>query len=283
MSEPLPAAILATLAQGIPIIGAYPSGAAIASGDDFAPAFTTEPETVLSLWNGEGDAAGRAKGQHIRLFRFQPARAGLVVFDLDRGHDGGGDGIASFYARLEREGAALPSWLATLEHFPAWTRSPRGGAHLFFKSRTKYRAGIPAPDVEILAGAKLATVPGSHKPAGEYLFHGDLAAAPQLPAFLARWLEPVDKPRPAPAIRYGEPAKGAGIARLETIMGWVQDEGAAGRNELAFKFALRAARSRYGYTAGDVRAFMEAHPATQDLPARELDTAIQSAFRRQNT
>jgi hypothetical protein len=41
MSEPLPAAILATLAQGIPIIGAYPSGAAIAKGEAFEAAFTT--------------------------------------------------------------------------------------------------------------------------------------------------------------------------------------------------------------------------------------------------
>jgi len=38
MSEPLPAAIRAVLSQGIPIIGAYPSGAAIASRDDFASA-----------------------------------------------------------------------------------------------------------------------------------------------------------------------------------------------------------------------------------------------------
>ena len=274
-------ALQAVIKAGIAVVGCYPSGAAIASGEDYQQAFTTDPAEIQRLWNGEGDSAGRAKGQPIRLFRFIPQQAGIVVFDLDRGHADGADGIRGFYEYLKAQGKPLPSYLQSIEQHPARMDTPSGGLHLYFRTHKKGDTVSPfrnpgTPGIDLLAGTKPATAPGSSKPAGEYIFHGDLHQIPPLPVILERWITPPPKKR---RIHFttGKPETAPDPAKL---MEWaIRDSGKGGRNNLCFEYALRAAR--YNYTMQDTIAHLQQSPDAGSLPEQEIITAVESAYKTQ--
>ena len=280
--------ILYLAGRGIRLIGAYDSGAFIGKGDDFAAAFTSDATKLAALWNGAGDRAGRAKGTPIRLFRFVPADAGLFCLDLDRGHDDGGDGLASFLELFKREGQLLPAYFADLENgsFPAWTRTPSGGLHLYFKYRgaRRYPHQYLAPDVEAFHTGNALTAPGSAKASGAYVFTGDLDAAPILPPIIERRLTPAPSSSAAAAPR---PVftfvldRRPGPPPLELIAQWARDDGRHGgsRNRLCFEIARRAARDGYDYSAAAVKDFIRGLPDVAGLPEREIDTAVNSAFK----
>jgi hypothetical protein len=59
----VPEALREVLSLGGRVIGVYPSGASLASGEEFSAAFTDDPATVEALWNGFGDSQGRGKGE----------------------------------------------------------------------------------------------------------------------------------------------------------------------------------------------------------------------------
>jgi hypothetical protein len=280
-------AILYLAGRGIRLIGCYESGASIGKGEDYAAAFTTDAETVAALWNGTGDTAGRARGTPIRRFRFVPADAGLLCLDLDRGHEDGGDGLAAFLDLFKREGQLLPAYFADLENgsFPAWTRTPSGGLHLYFKYRgaRRYPHQYLAPDVEAFHTGNALTAPGSAKASGPYVFTGDLDAAPILPPIIERRLTPVPSSSaaaaaPRPVFTFD---RRPGPPPLDLIAQWARDDGRHGgsRNRLCFEIARRAARDGYDYSAAAVSAFLRGLPDVAGLPEREIDTAVASAFK----
>ncbi len=282
----LPAALKAFLERGIPLIGAYPSKAAIASGGEYRRAFTSSPETIRALWEGRGDPEGRAKGTPIRLFRYIPGEAGFLCIDLDRGHEDGEDGPANFHVIFRREGIVLPAVLKALDAFPCYVRTPGGGIHLYFRYRgpRRYPHQYLAPAVEVFHHGSAMTAPGSEKDGRPYFLVGDLDAAPALPPIIERRLKlPADErpgQAPKPRFTYDRPDWERQPPPLDLVAEWaVRDGHYEGRNRLCFEVARRARRPDYAYTPDDVIAFLQRFPAVDGLLAREIETAVHSAFK----
>ena len=280
-------AIRQILLAGANVIGAYPSGAYIASGDDFRAAFTADTETVKALMSGNGDKQGRAKGQRIDRFRFCPAPAGLLCLDIDRGHENETDGLKEFYAMFEKDGtprAALPSMFRDIEAgtFPVYTTTPRGGYHLFFRySGPEVKKGLLAPNVEIVHANAYLTAPGSVKDGKPYTLHGDIANAPDIPPIIDRRLpktKPAEPQQQRKAVfNFGQEREG-GTPELDQIAAWAeQDKTYTGKNELCHEIALRAARDNYNHNAEDVIAFLKTYPRTAGHS--QIRDAVLSAFR----
>lgn len=273
--------LLYWIAQGIRVIGAYPTGAAIASGEDYPAAFTTDPEDIKGLREGLGDSKGRAKGTPINRFRFIPGDAELICFDLDRGHADGGDGIKSFYALFKREGLLLPDYLADIERFPCHTRTPSGGVHLHFKytGTIQYKHQYFTRDVEVFHFGNTLTAPGSRKESGDYRLYGTLDAAPILPPIIERRLTNNEN-TPAniiPRFTYDRPER-KGPPSLDMIADWaIRDGNYNGKNRLCFEIARRAARTDYEYTAAEVESYLQTLPQTAGH--KQIRDAVQSAFK----
>jgi hypothetical protein len=162
--------------HGIPLIGAYPSGAAIGKGKGYAAAFTTDVGEIAALMAGR---EGRAKGSAIARFYFIPADAGLLCLDIDR-KPGKADGLQELYKLFPRD--TLPRALQDIDRFfPCYVSTPSGGYHLYFKYKgPPVKKTDLAPEVEIKHGKPGLTAPGSRKENGAYILHGELAAAPPL-------------------------------------------------------------------------------------------------------
>jgi hypothetical protein len=158
-----------------------------------------DPETV-GAWiqaNPEDFAQGR------RQLRTLPSLGGFLVLDLDRGHAGQEDGIENLPELFKAKGLPLPAVLRDLDRVPAFTRSPSGGLHLWFKCRDF--AGLPsgaiAPGIEIHGDRALITIPPSTKAGkGPYRFYGSLDDAPELEALggLLRLLKYAKAKEPRP-------------------------------------------------------------------------------------
>jgi hypothetical protein len=279
-------AIKEILLAGANVIGAFPSGAFIAKGEDFPSAFTADAETIAALMAGKGDKQGRAKGQRIDRFRFCPAPAGLLCLDIDRGHENEKDGLKEFYAMFENAGtprAALPGMLRGIETgtFPVYTATPRGGFHLFFRySGSEVKKGLLAPNVEIFHANAYLTAPGSVKDGRPYVLHGSLADAPEIPPIIARRLpkaKPAEQPQRKAVFNFGH-ERASGTPGLEQIAAWAeQDKAYSGKNELCHEIALRAARDAYNYSADEVIAFLKTYPSTSGHA--QINDAVRSAFR----
>jgi len=272
------------LALGARLIGVYPNGAYIASGEDFSGAFTDDPETVRALRAGHGDRQGRARGQKISCFRFCPARTGMLCLDIDRGHGNRKDGVEEFYALWEEAGRSrccLPTFLQDIgqDSFPVYTTTPRGGYHLFFRYHgPAVKKGLLAPNVEVFHTSAFLTAPGSVRDGRPYVLHGNFADAPELPPLLRRRLLPSrEKPLPKAFFRLDN-ARGKGIPSLEQLAVWAErDRSCSGRNELCFEIARRAAREDYPYAPEEVVAFLASWPPTAGH--RQIRSAVRSAFR----
>jgi hypothetical protein len=163
--------------RGIPIIGAYESGAMVAKQEP--ENFTTDVGEIADLMAGKGNRRGRAKGTPITRFYFIPADAELLCFDIDR-KPGKVDGLEELYKLFGRD--TLPSYLQDIElHNPCYVSTPSGGYHLYFKYHGEPVGKLDlAPGVEVKHGRPGLTVPGSRKANGEYILHGDINDAPDL-------------------------------------------------------------------------------------------------------
>lgn len=297
--DTLPALLDFITATGLPVIGCYPSGAAIGSGADYGdptagtygPAWTTNPETVRALWNGQGDAAGRGKGQEIRRFRCIPGAAGFVVLDIDRGHADGADGAQELAAFITREGILLPP---AAGFGVVHTRTPSGGKHYWHRyNGPRLKKQTLCPAVEVFHYHAL-TVPGSWKDGKPYTLYGQdgpaadvagtLRAATALPPVIARYLKDENDTLTA-APRHPVQTRETdyqGPPAWEKIAAWVDQDGdgGAGRNAYAFAFARRARRY---YTETETAAYLASCPAVAGLNSREIQTAVQSAYRKGRT
>lgn len=278
------------LEHGIKMIGCFPSGAAIASGDDYLKAFTSNPDDIAGLRAGKGDLQGRARGTSIQLFRFIPGEHGFFCLDFDRGHANGEDGIRNFYAWAKQEGKILPAILTDIDNgsFPCYSRTPSGGLHLYFryKGTKQFRheenlAGIRG--LEAFHYGNTIAAPGSVKPKGEYLFFGTLDAAPPLPGLIERRLKlsEADRPKetPKPSFSYNRPKQELPVFTLEQLAEYTRQDGSKGRNGFSYAIARKAARPEYPYTREAVIAFLRGLPDVAGLPEKEIRTAVFSAFK----
>jgi len=272
------------LAREIPLIGIWPdSGASIEPWSN-RENFTRDAEELSNLWEGRGNARGIAKGIPIRRFAFVPGESGFICLDLDRGHNGGADGVASLYEVFT--GRPIPRYFTDIDQgsFPAYTRTPGGGFHLYFRytGTRKYRHQSIAPGLEVVHFNHLLTAPGSKKETGRYIFFGSLDAAPLFPPVLEWRLSPTDEFRPKhpPKPVFSDTLK-RDRPDLDRIAQWTLDDGRyAGRNDLCYGIAFRAAREEYGYSREEVKAFLRSYGPVDGLPVREIESAVDSAFNR---
>ena len=277
--------LVAWIAEGIPVIGTYESGAAIATGEDYRKAFTKDLAEIAALREGRGDSAGRAKGVKIERFRFIPGDAGLLCIDIDMGHEDGGNGLASFYAFFAQRGLALPDYLQDIQagSFPCYTKTPSGGFHLHFKYKgtKRYPHQYLARGVEVFHFGNALTAPGSKKATGDYILVGSLAQAPTLPAIIENRLTPYQDEKPGvvkPHFTYERPDWQKTPPPLSMIAQWAYEDGNFdGRNRLCFEIARRAARPDYGYTATEVEDFLRSYPQTAGH--KQIKDAVKSAFK----
>jgi hypothetical protein len=248
-------------AHGIPLIGVYQSGAML--GKQEPENFTTDAGEIAALMAGKGDREGRAKGSPITRFYFIPADAGLLCLDIDR-KPGKPDGLQELYNLFPRD--TLPRALQDIDlFFPCYVSTPSGGYHLYFKYKgPPVKKTDLAPEVEIKHGKPGLTAPGSRKENGDYILHGDLAAAPPLYgiildriAALQKQLKAADKPAPWRA--GGNPGK-QWNPRPRITLDTLADEStaaAAGNHDRQVSFAGRACRCKFPYR--DALAYVQAN------------------------
>jgi hypothetical protein len=219
-------------------------------------------------------------GRRYKVF----IRGRFLCLDIDRNHKDGKDGIAELYAHLETIGEPrelLPACLKDIDRgsFPFFTETPSGGLHLWFKYAGPYVTGTLAPDVE-LKNLQVSAGWKEHngKPA-PYILHGDIEAAPVLPAFILAKITP---PKAASAPPYRPPwqeKKEYGRASWALIVTWTDQDGrgGAGRNNRAYSLALHA--KSHDWPQADTLAALQNEPSIEGLPFREIQTAVKSAYR----
>jgi hypothetical protein len=273
------------LDYGIKVIGAYESGAAIASGEDYARAYTNDIDEIKALIAGNGDRQGRAKGTPIMRFRFTPAAHSLLCLDIDN-HKAGVDGIADLYRLFESWGKLrtdLPLALRSLPtSFPCYVQSPNG-YHFYFKYHgRKPERKLLTPkysNIEIKHGPPGLTTPGSFKDGRPYVLHGNLDVAPELYGFLANKLSRSDeKPMKMFVPLNHEPRKW--ITSWEQIIEWTDKDGygEGGRNNWAYSVARHAVN--HGWSKFDTLEALRTEPRIEGLPDTEIINAVESAYKR---
>lgn len=259
---------LATIARmGAPLIGHRDNGTAIASGDAFADAFTSDIAELTALWDGLGDSKGRGRGEPIRRFMFEPARLGFIVLDLDRKN--GKDGVADLLACFARK--PLPVPLTDLDNgsHPCTVHTPSGGLHLYYRAPGKCYSKTnltPSGAVELFNTGSRITAPGSMKDGKSYTLQGSFDQAPPwtlaMDALAWRIKEERDRKEQARQLAARNRPPGGYEATLDQIMSWkLKDNPNESRHFLCLYFA-DTALSRYRYSRDDVIAYLERHPAT---------------------
>ncbi|MDR0390000.1 MAG: bifunctional DNA primase/polymerase [Spirochaetaceae bacterium] len=210
-------------------------------------------------------------------------RGSFLCLDLDRGHKDGGDGVANLYRQLESMGkphALLPAYLKDIDRgtFPFYTKTPSGGYHLFFKYPGPYITGTLAPDVEILT----LRVSAGWKDGKPYILHGNLDTAPHVPAFIIDAIKPpqarTPKYRP-----YTPEKKEWSRPSWALITEWTDRDrrAGAGRNNRAYSLALHAAS--HDWPQAETLAALQSDLSIDGLPQAEIQTAVNSAYKRKRT
>ena len=246
-----------------------------------------EASEVKSL--AELDAALAAGG---RLFSFLPSERGFVCIDVDCGHEGGGDGWASYRAFLRARGIEGNP----LEAAKVIVDTPSGGNHLYFLARSDTRyAGAICEGVEVFGAGRgnLLTAAGSVKKGRAYKLHGRLSDTALLPRkvnnFIAKDIfteqaaqsSNQGKSRHAASARRGYSSEGRDYARYpdhtlaEKVAYYAAKSPKAGRNNTAHFCALRLG---WQSSFNELYAAMRAHPELGTLPDGELRAAIQSGM-----
>jgi hypothetical protein len=207
-------------------------------------------------------------------------RGRFLVLDIDRNHQNGGDGLVSLYRHLESIGkprALLPAFMRDIEQgrFPFYTQTPSGGLHLYFKYAGRYVTGHLAPDVEL----KNLQVSMGWKEGKSYILHGSIEDAPLLPAFILEKITPpkVESPSYRPS---WQEKKAWDRPSWSLIVEWTDHDNraGAGRNNRAYSLALHAAS--HEWSKEDTLAALQAEPSMDGLPATEIRSAVDSAYKR---
>ena len=237
---------------GIPLIGAYSTGAMIAKQEP--ENFTSDIAEITALMKGKGNKQGKAKGTLINRFYFIPEVVGLICLDIDIKN--GKDGIKEFYSFCERIGKPrhlLPSYLQDIPHsFPCYVSTPSGGFHLYFSyfgAKLQNKPLAPEiPCVEIKHGKPGLTSPGSDKDGKPYILHGNIEDAPSFPAFILVAIEP-PKQKQLAYIQHDKKIEASEKPSWEKIRQWTEKDGhgIAGRDEYAFSLALHAKTHKWEY------------------------------------
>jgi hypothetical protein len=275
-------AIKIYLDRKIKLIGRYESGAAIATGEGYQKAFTSDMETIKALMSGDGDTQGRARGTQIQRFDFRPADYGFLCLDIDI--KDGKDGLRDFYTLLESWGKPrdkLPAALRELpESFPCYVATPSGGVHLYFKHRGPDTGKLLSKNyesIEVKYGARTITIPGSRKPGGEYVLHGILEATPELYGFIDDNLpRPEKEPKRYIPMRK-EPRQWDTTWDKICEFTDQDNKAGAGRNNRAYSLAVHA--KTHGWNETDTLDALQNEPSISGLPATEIITAVRSAYR----
>jgi len=195
--------------------------------------------------------------------------AGFLALDLDRNHGKGeniqpDDGVSSLYAMFA--GGPVPRVLEEIERtFPAYTLTPSGGYHLWFKFRSTepFPSGEIAPGLEIHYDRATIYLPGSFKNGRPYIFKGDLDKAPELKSLPALYrllrtakqknADKIPTPRPWSFQSTGVGQKQDDTVSLEFIAEWAEKNHPQ-MNHRLFSFSGWAYRE--GYTLDAVRSLV---------------------------
>ena len=226
----------------------------------------TQDLEAVTAWiaaDPEAFTAGR------RQLRTLPSLGGFLVLDLDRGHADAEDGIETFRGLFDGEGMLRSELFRDLDRFPAFTRSPSGGLHLYFKARdlAGFPSGAIAPGVEIHSDRALITIPPSTKAGKPYQFFGSLDAAPELEALggLRRLLKYAKAKEPRPEEAKRNAPRAWERAPLGRIFAWAkkQEDPAARAASWAYDEgyqpdAIRAAAREAGFALADIDAALYA-------------------------
>jgi hypothetical protein len=153
--------------------------------------FTTGTEK-LREWSGAG----------FKRFMYLPGPSGFIGLDIDVGHADNKDGLQGFYNVLKgltgKTSDRLPSYLRDLPHnFPCYTRTPRGGLHIFFKYSGACKvSNLTNGDNNLEVKYSASCLSLGEKTEGVYTLCGDPTDAPDLPPFLVELINPPAKPQP---------------------------------------------------------------------------------------
>jgi len=273
--------LLATLVdyfcdRGIPVMGEYPSGASIASGDDYENGWTTYSDVLISLAKGYGDVSGRGKGCKIRRFRFIPKQAGYLVIDIDR-HEGKIDGLQSFYKFLSQNHINEPM-LKDIENgsFPCFVTTPNNGFHLYFKYSGNENFPRKLTDgVEVFYSdrafitAPFSVVPGIGSEL--YMLYDDLNDAPYLFPSLHNIL--VSK-MPKYYVSHSLAKRKYSLKKIAEFV--EMDKKWCGRNDKSFLIACRTRKE--GYSKEEAWEFLRTYAGLDGLPESEIISTIKSAY-----
>lgn len=260
MREPRPKPLGHFLDYGIGVIGTYESGATTGSWKE-RKHFTTDRRIVSHWWEA-----------NVRRFQFIPAEHGLIVLDIDRKNDK--DGLRELYGLFTE--APAPDYLLHPETHPAYTETPSGGLHLYFKyeGTTQYRSGEIAPGLEVVHTRHLITAPGSKKDGRPYVFYGDLNEAPAIPFTLRRHFTKYEE-APADVHRFSWEQRDFSNTPLGTMADTIERQGNySGRNDFVYELAHWAAKTNT--TAEEVIAFCrERFP---DFPESEITYTVRRQY-----
>ncbi|WP_405959189.1 bifunctional DNA primase/polymerase [Streptomyces sp. NBC_00868] len=242
---------------------------------------TNDQAAIVRCWTHKPYNIGIATGP-----------AGLIVVDLDRPKPNSSqdtpDGAENFTALCERAGQAVPTTYRT--------RTPSGGAHLYFTTPAGIRLGNTAgklgPLIDTRATGGYIIAPGSTTPAGTYEVTDD-APVVELPAWILPLLQP---PAPAkgvplltPAVIGSSAARAALVAECDVVRSAPTKQANNTLNRCAFKVgrfvawgdipreevegAFQAAGEDRGLTAAECRATIRSALDSSARTVRARETA----------
>lgn len=273
--EPTPKPLGHFLDYGVPVIPTRADGPTVGSWKDRGN-FLRDREALAAFWR-----------RGYRRFQLHPADCGLLVFDIDR--KSGKDGLAELRRVFLDAGKVLPEYLHDIDSFPALTRTPSDGFHLYFsyQGSRRYRSGEIAPGLEVVHYNHLVTAPGSEKDGKPYVFYGNLHETDTVPVvvlrFLTEWKDEEDIQKKRVYWPKADRRERDDLS-VEDVVGIIDRQGEyspeASRNRYLFEVAKFAARK--GLPSGDVKTWAQGRLEASDFDLREIDQTIQSAYRRVN-
>jgi hypothetical protein len=270
------AALLYMAAQGIGLIGAYPTKAMI---DKQEPGnYTTDGAEITALMAGQGDRQGRAKGTPIKRFYFIPQAAGLFCLDIDA-KEGKENGLKELLKVFDP--VTLPDELTDIEgNFPCYVKTPNNGYHLYFKySGEQVKNTALFPGIETKHGKPGLTAPGSENAEGKpYILYGATENAPPLFGLI------LDKIKRQGLIKQEtkEPQKTAArvpaqwTQKQRIDMETLAAETTGGNHDKQVQFAGKCFRCKFSFA--DCLYFVKSRPDIFGT-GRDTETTIKSVYK----
>jgi len=229
----------------------------------------------------------QAWNKNIRRYGFLPADHELVVIDIDRKK--GKDGLQTLKA------------LCPDIYISVHTRTPSGGYHVYFKSKTQYISKDIYNGFEIISARHLCTAGGSISNTGKYKFYGNIANAIRLdtyPEITDLLTEAQNAPQPAQTHKTSQSTgkrhrtkpqgnKTAHRKRRPTLAElWQETEdqhlNAPGHRHI-FRVVFAGKCKRLGYACDECLHYCLTHIATTDKDSgtlhRETTTDIRSMYK----